>query len=355
MEREKRMTEFGARKYMNSFNRRLITSVMTFICCSIVIAPVAQAKEQSTLELGGVGNFNFFTWAAGDGSLTDSSIHCLASSNYSNKYQDPPPVETPAVERQAYSFEVIDAAAAAGYYLYLGGDTALTGNSRIAVQFSHQDLADASGYEILLDETYDTHSHIGGYSGCRDGDNSQLKVDISAADLEQVKNGTYQGDFTAQAQGGSTGTDTDTSNFRIDLKVATVVRISGLNDINIGDYFGGGSLLQEETFCVYANTAGSDYTISITGTNQDVAGAFFVADAAVVKTIPYLLQFKADVTAGAGTTVALAALSGVGNNSSSVCSGVDNAKLTLSATAVDLAAALPDVYNDTLTLLVAPL
>jgi hypothetical protein len=106
---------------------------------------------------------------------------------------------------------------------------------------------------------------------------------------------------------------------------------------------------------VYSNNVGATYNIDISAVNQDAGGNFFVKDISGTLSIPYLLQFKADTTAGGGTTVTATTLTGVGSNADSSCNGLDNAKLTLSVTAADLQAAIADVYTDTITLLVSPL
>lgn len=340
-------------------NRKAGISLKLSVSTLLMIAILpfsAHAKQKSTLEIGVINNFLFGAWATGSGSLTNFNVHCVASSNYSDSFSDPPPVETPPVVRSPYNLKVIDKATAAGYHIYLGGDATLTGNARIAVSFVHSDIAVASGSETLVDDVYDSHSHVGRYRLCKDGDNSRLDVNISSTDLEQAQAGTYRGYFTAQALGGSSGTDTDSNDFRVDLSIANIVRVSALDDIHIGDYFGGvGNLFQEETFCMYSNNAGASYTVTITGTNQDINGNFFVINPSASALLPYVLQFKSDVTAGPGTTVTTAALNGVGSNTSSVCNGVDNAKLSLTVLAADMQAAIPDSYSDTLTLLVAPL
>lgn len=330
----------------------LFSAFMLFVAlCSLPM----DAREVSTLEMNVIQNFNFGTWATGNGSPSDFSVQCVASSNYSDSFTEPPPIKSPPAERLTYNFKVIDQATAAGYYLYLNNDTTNVGNARIAVQFSHRDIIEGTGYEVLQDDVYGSHSHRGGFRLCKDGDNSELKVDISSVDLEQAQAGVYRGYFTTQVQGGSTATDTDTGNFRIDIQAANIVRVSALANINIGSYVGAGSLLQEESFCAYSNNVGADYTINISATNQDAGGNFFVTNALGTASIPYLLQFKADTTPGGGTTVTTTTLAGIGSNTDSSCNGVDNAKLTLSVIAADLTAALPDVYADTITLTVAPL
>lgn len=334
-----------------------IRETFRYLLVLMLIFPYGvQARQASTLDVGVINNFLFGTWAVGSGSLTDLSDHCVASSNYTDAFTDPPPVKTPPAERLAYSYKVIDKSTPAGYYMYLGSDTTNTGNATIKVNFTHADILDASGDEILQDDTYDSHGHIGGFRLCKDGDNSRLTVNINSTDLEQAQAGLYRGFFTAQAIGGSTGTDTDSNDFRVDVTIANIVRVSALDDIFIGAFaLGGANLVREETFCLYSNNAGAGYSILISGANQDVSGNFFVANAGATAFIPYQLQFKSDTTAGGGTAVSTTALTGVGTNTSSICSGVDNAKLTLTVLATDMTAALPDSFTDTLTLTVSPL
>jgi hypothetical protein len=177
----------------------LLLSLLVLFC-----PPLVKARLISTLEINVINNFNFGTWAAGDASVSDFFVQCVSSSNYSDSFTEPPPSKTPPAERLPYSFQVIDKAAPAGYYLYLNNDTTNVGNARIPVQLSHRDIMEGTGYEVLQDGVYDGHSHLGRFRLCKDGDNSELKVDISSVDLEQVRAGTYRGYFTTQAQGGST-------------------------------------------------------------------------------------------------------------------------------------------------------
>jgi len=313
----------------------------------------ASAIETSFMNVGNITNQNLGTWAIGDGTQTLSLVHCAASSNYNNGFNDPPPVRVPPAVHAPYEFKILDRAGPAGYFLYLDNDDANTGNARIAVQFEHRDIKDTTAFETLADNVYDSHSHDGQFKKCKNGDNSEVQVTILNADLEKAKAGSYRGRFRMVGRGGSPGLVNESDNFRIDIDIAPAVRISSLDNIAFGTWSGTGGLSAEETFCVYNNTSTSAYEVTITSPNQDGSSNFFVTDGGV-KSVGYQLQFKDDVLPGGGSTVGALAIGGVGDNNDLDCGG-DNAKLTVNFLEADLSASSSAVYTDTVTLVVSPI
>jgi len=325
------------------------------IACMLLYAGGAGAKQADYVDVGRTSNPNFGTWAIGDGTQVSTQVLCTASANYDNVYLDPPPVVSPPAVHEAYQFKVTTLAAPSGYYLYLNGDDTLTGNARMAVQFEHQDTMEPASFETLVDDAYDTHVHKGQFRNCRNGDNSELRMTLTAAELQKAQAGSYSADFRAGAIGGSSGTAVSTSDFNARINVGTAAQVSGLDNIAFGLWSGTGDLTNSDTFCVYSNTAGATYNITITSPNQDASSNFFLANAGATATIPYQLQFKDDLLVGGETTVTGATLSGVGNNQVPDCGGINNARLTVTLLATDLSVATNDTYTDTITILVVPL
>jgi len=331
------------------------TDLLLSIVCLLLYAGNAAAKQADYVDVGRTSNQNLGTWAIGDGAQVSTQVLCTASANYDNAYLDPPPVVSPAAVHEDYQFKVTTLAAPSGYYLYLDGIDTNTGNARIAVQFEHQDTKEPASFETLVDDTYDSHVHKGQFRNCRNGDNSELRMTLSAAELQKAQSGSYSADFRVGAIGGSSGTAVNTSDFNARISVGTASQVSSLDNITFGLWSGTGDLTNSDTFCVYSNTVGATYNITITSPNQDASSNFFLANAGATATIPYQLQFKDDLVAGGETTVTGATLSGVGNNQAPDCGGVDNARLTVTLLATDLSAATTDTYTDTITILVVPL
>ena len=92
----------------------------------------------------------------------------------------------------------------------------------------------------------------------------------------------------------------------------------------------------KRTFCVYRNSTSSDYLLSVSSTNQDAGGNFFVKNPGLTEAVPFTLQFVDSAILTGGTTVGTTPIAGVGNNTSLNCSGTDNAKLTVTVNQPDL-------------------
>jgi len=143
---------------------------------------------------------------------------------------------------------------------------------------------------------------------------------------------------------------TSTGDLTITLDIASLVRVSNLNDINLGTFAGGGGgLAGTDTFCVYRNGTGN-YTINMTG--DGAASAFTLANGA--NTVPYSVDFVNGATTTAMSTgTALAGQTGA-NTVSDTCGGVDNVSVNISVSNGALSAAPAGTYSGVLTMVVAP-
>lgn len=327
---------------------------LLLVLCLAVESGYAIAKLADTMEITRIANFVFGTWAYGDGSQSLTETFCAASSNYNNVYTDPPPVKNPPAVHEPYEFKVADLNTPTGFFLYLDSDDTNTGNAKLAIQVEHRDTKDGNSWETLSDDVYDSHAHLGQFKMCKNGKNSQVRLSITTAELEQARAGPYGGTFKATGRGGSSGTKENFQNFLASITIAPIVRINNLSDVSLGTYAGGGDINVEESFCVYSNNDTASYDVTITSPNQDVSDNFFLVNGTATDSVVYTLYFKDNVTPGVGTQVTTGAISGTGNNTANDCGGVDNAKISVNVLDADMSVVPADSYSDTLTVLISP-
>ena len=327
---------------------RLARAACLAFSCWCLMVPAAFGKTADYMEIGNIQNVALGTWT-GIGGLTYSRDFCASSAD--NDAVNPPPSAT----TRPYQLKVSNSAGPGGdFYLYLNNDTAATGNQRIRVTLQHRDTMSGNSFEQLAYNSYDTHSHNGQYKTCGNGNNSQLRIEISAGELTGKLSGSYRGDFTVTGRGGSSGTAVDTKFFRVTLTVqaSPEVRVSSLTDLSLGSHNGLGNLYAEENFCVYSTSASGSYSLTVSSPNQDGSGNFYLAGG--VGQIPYDLYFT-DKANGPGTVkVSKASVSGFGNSLDQFCNGQDNATLSVSVSEQALQQAVSGGYSDSLVILVAP-
>lgn len=328
-------------------HRSIVLALIVLICLP------ANARLRDYVNVEGFSDKNLGTWSAGDGDRVWTNTRCVASSNYNNNYNDPPPIVSPPAVHEPYQLRVTDSAAATGYYFYLDDDDSNVGNARIPAEIKHRDAKVGTSFEILSDDVYDSHVHTGQFKRCNNGDNSELEVTLSETDLENARAGAYRGRFVVQAIGGSAGTTTHQRNLVLRLNVSEIVRVSSLDNITLGNWGGSGDMTGDETFCVYSNNDSAGYTLEISSPNE-TAGQFRLSNGGATEFVNYSLTF-ADSLAGAGTTVTGAPSAGTGNNQFADCDNTNNARVSVTVPAANLGAATPGSYSDTITLLVAPL
>lgn len=316
---------------------------------ALVLISSSFAREADFLQVGVIADVDFGIWAQA-GSISTQSLSCIASAS------DDSPNPRASAERKNYQVKIENISDANTFYLYLDGDTANTDNRRVAISFSHRDILDGNSYESLIQNSFESHLHVGQYKNCvSNGNNSEIKIDISASELSGKVSGSYNGSFRLTALGGASGTQSDSIVFNVFLQIqgSAEVQISGLDDLSLGTHSGSGNINAQESFCIYSNAFNGNYSIEISSINQDSNGNFHLDGASLGK-IPYNLAFIDSGTQGGGTTVDNSSLGGTGNQISQDCGGSDNATLSLSITETDLQAAKSGNYQDTLMLLVQP-
>ncbi|RJF87810.1 hypothetical protein D3874_12895 [Oleomonas cavernae] len=146
---------------------------------------------------------------------------------------------------------------------------------------------------------------------------------------------------------------TSTGSLVITLAAPNLVRISALDDINLGT-FSGTALAGGDDVCIFSNTGGYNVTASGDGTGS----AFELTGFSTGDAVPYNVQWA--TTAGATSGTALTAgtpLTGLGGSfTNPTCRGGAqlNARVLVDVTEAVLSEAPADNYTGTLTLLVEP-
>lgn len=313
-------------------------------------APLWAAKADfAEIETFSPSTVNLGIWAVGDGTQVWTHLNCVGSADFNNTGNIPPPAQ-----RMLYRYRLIDRNSPTGYFLYLDNDDSNTGNARISVQAEHRDVKEPTSWQALADDVYDTHSHLGQFNDCPAGDNNELRLTIQDVALQGARAGDYVGLFRAQITGGSSGNATDQVNLRFRLEVAELVRVSSLENISLGTWDGVNNMVGTATFCVYSNNDNAAYDVTFTSPNTS-GGSFRLANFGASAFVPYSLQFNDVVNAGPGTTVTPGNDEpGNGNNGDLTCNAVDNSRITVTVSALDLAPLTPEAFADTLTLMVAP-
>jgi hypothetical protein len=318
---------------------RLTASVLSlFLTC---FSSQALAKF---LDIETPQDFAFGTWA-NYGSLTMNRTTCAAATG--GKHDDP----------KDYKSKVSNDDGEDGFYLYLDGDSDYTGNQRIEISFQHRDTlaSDGNTFETLDEDDWESHKHKGQEEGCEDGDNSQLKVDISGAELGSKFSGSYTGQFYQTIKEGKKDEETDIFLVTVTLASSPEVQISHLGSIAFGSFVAGaGGLSVNEPFCIYSEATNGAYRLSVSSDSQDVAGNFYMEDSIIEEKIPLSVLFSASGS-GAGTiSMTSNYVSGAGNSDNTDCNGGDNATLTFSIADLDLQGASSGSYSELLTIFVEP-
>ena len=137
----------------------------------------------------------------------------------------------------------------------------------------------------------------------------------------------------------------------VTLTIPTQQKITGVQDIVLGQYSGTGAFKESSTACIYNNTANGHYDIKVKGSG--LSDAFTVSKSS--NTIPYKVYWE-DTTAKAEVTGPSATLSGrTGASSSLTCNSGTNATIEVEFAHNDLLKVPAGVYTGTLhILLVAP-
>lgn len=295
--------------------------------------------QSDELSIETPSDYVFGTWTTG--SLSQTTLSCV--------------VAVRGGKTKNYKTKVVNVDTGDGFYLYRNGVTSSTGNERIEVTFEHTDTLQGSNpYELLYHDNYESQPHTGQDQGCPNGDNSSLKVSISASELSGKLGGDYIGYFDQVIRESSLEASTMQA-FAVEVTVGAVaqVQISHLDGISFGQYGSTGDLSADEHFCVHSSAANGAYRLSVSSNNQ-ASGNFFMVDSSINASIPMAVLFSASGSGSGTIPMTSNSVSATGDSSSTDCSGGDNATLTMSLTEADLLAAKTGSYVETLIIFVEP-
>ena len=214
----------------------------------------------------------------------------------------------------------------------------------IPVLITFQDLL--SGVTETLVPSVLTARNKTGTLNCT-GNNAQLSVDIGAADLAAVPPGEYLAPLRFSAQRANRQQSVD---FNARIRVLQLIRISGLDPVDLGTFDGANDALGGDDFCVYTNSADGAYTV--TAYTMSPGGALVLASGTAL--VPYTLEYddgSGFVPMPTDVPVSRANAFSTGVN----CDGGSNASIRVRATNADLRAAPAGNYSSELTLLVSPM
>jgi len=139
----------------------------------------------------------------------------------------------------------------------------------------------------------------------------------------------------------------------VTLTIPQLVRISDLDDIDLGTFAGSG-LSGSDNVCVWSTTR----AYAITASGDGTGGSFTLTGATSGSTLAYTLQWAE--SAGAGSGAAMTSGQAIGGRSTTATSPTCNGGTSLNATVLvavsdtALGAAVADTYTGTVTLLVEP-
>lgn len=144
----------------------------------------------------------------------------------------------------------------------------------------------------------------------------------------------------------------------VQLVIADIVHISGLDSIDLGTYAGDSvpmtNAAAPETFCIFRNGDG-DYELTLQSANANVSGSHNLINGAG-NLIPYVLDFSdaAGTHADILSSATAETRTGGGLAANPTCNGNanNNASLVVTVDDADLDAAAPGTYNDTITITV---
>jgi len=321
--------------------------------CAVMLLMASTLYGQADhVQVRQIGDFDFGTYISA-GSLLLEQDHCVSSANTANP--NPPK----SGETFPYQLNVDDVIADGGFYLYLNGNTAETGNRRLFIEIFHADMIAGGGvYHKLFPGVVESEVHAGQFRNCtQNGPNSRVKVQINEQDINSVISGNYSGSFSISAIGGISGMAYDPGiTFNVFITIASVseVMVSSLDGIDLGTYSGMGNISVTESFCVYSSSINGGYSITFSSLNQDANANFYLVDNTSSDAIGYSLSFIDSVTSPPGQDVGTNPIMGAGDNVSQDCGGLDNATLAVNVSEADLSSVKSGTFSDSITLMVQP-
>ncbi|MFU8816370.1 MAG: hypothetical protein ACNA7W_13550 [Pseudomonadales bacterium] len=280
-------------------------------------------------DVAGLGDIDLGVWSPATGSLTGGDDFCVSTDpglGASGKAGNYGVLVTPLAST---AFELVSASAPGAV---------------IPATIDFEDLI--SGVVETLVPAALTQRNKNGLLDCVGPNNARLSLTLAAADLVAAPPGEYLAplQFTGQRANKAQSRD-----FVARVRVLELIRISGLDPIDLGAFDGVNDARGGDDFCIYSNSASGIYSVTAYGQG---AGELLMTSGA--EQVGYALEYDD----GSGF-VPVPANSPVqrGNAESGAvdCGGGSNARIRITAARSDLESVPAGVYSGELTLLVAPM
>lgn len=285
-------------------------------------------QAQAKVSIGNIGDFDFGTWSPGSGAAVIEQDVC---------------VESWAGRTRDWSATLTDLSGASSGSSFRIASVSGAGTLGLGVRLRQ---LPGGGVDTLEPGVSTPEDLAGADQGCPDGPNARLEVRIEAAEFEAATAGSFEGSFEFEAS----GRGQDAATFSIRAQVPDLVRISGLNDIDLGSFPGSGDMVGEDGLCVYRNDPSARYDLSARG---EGAAMDFTMDQGGT-TLPFEVEY--DDGGGFAPLQPGQDISAEGADTSAVgCGGTANARVRVRVREGDLLAADTGSYAGTLTLTVAPI
>lgn len=155
------------------------------------------------------------------------------------------------------------------------------------------------------------------------------------------------------ATDGSLG-NPSTGSTNISITLPNQVRITGVADLNLGEFSGSGNLTSNDDVCIYTNDSGGQYQVTAHG---DGAGSAFTVSDPSSNTIPYEVYWN-DSTGTTGnvelsTNITLGTQSSADTTDEN-CSGGNTANFQVVVRESELSGQLAATFSGVLTLVIEP-
>ncbi len=311
----------------------------------LLLAGLLPMLSQAGVAVTPLSDFDFGHWSPGAGQITASRDFCAVSVVGNRLTAN----NTNQLRPFGVTLEDLDAAAKGSIFRLAHAD----GGHFLSLELRLGDLR--SGVEeALMPNSVTATDKTGDELGCpRGGPNGRLIVRLLGSDLTGARAGVYEGQFSLSINGGSNGSNTAATTFRIRVEIPDLVRISSLNDIELGFFPGSGDLSGSDALCVYRNDPAGAYLVEASG--QGAGNAFVVVQNGMK------LPFAVDYSDGSGdgwrplTAGGVPVAAGNANATATDCGGATNASVRVRIEESVLTSAEPGSYAGRLTLTVAPI
>ena len=144
------------------------------------------------------------------------------------------------------------------------------GESSIPATLEWQDLQSGQ-VEVLEPDIFSPDIFSGAEQDCPGGDNARLRITFSSEDLAAAGPGFYDNRFALEVENDGQGRNSRNGWLELELTLEDSLRVSQLDDIDLGSFDGESDLSGEDSLCIF-RASGDDYAVTVTGEGD--AGAY---------------------------------------------------------------------------------